>query len=148
MSPQPTASPFSAVPLPRSRAWLALIFAAAAFLSLGGMLEYGSGSPMTKGQGVATYWLAFFGFHAAAFGGAALLGAFPAIATRAAKTAWLIAVVAAYGTAFLVWRASQNEATTLTTLAWLSHWRGYVPALLPLLCGALWGRAAAAEEEV
>jgi ABC-type spermidine/putrescine transport system permease subunit I len=141
MSTQPTGSPFSAVPLPRSRAWLALIFAAAAFLSLGGMLEYGAGSPMTQGQGVASYWLAFFGFHAAAFGGAALLGAFPALTARVAKAVWLGAVVAAYVTAFLIWRASQNEAQAASALAWLSHWRGYAPALLPLLCGLLWGAA-------
>ncbi len=143
-----TAGVFAAVPLPRSRAWSALIFAAAAFLSIGGMLEYGSGSPMTQGQGVASYWMVFFAFHAVAFGGAALLGSFPALAGRASKAIWVLAVAALYGVAFFIWRANQSEAQTLTTLAWLSHWRTYVPALLPLLCGLLWGPSPAADEKV
>ena len=147
MSAQGTSNPFASVPLPRSRAWLALIFAAAAFLSVGGMLEYGSGSPMTQGQGVASYWLVFFGFHAVAFGGAALFGAFPGLAFRAAKIVWLLAVAALYGAAFFIWRANQGEAPTLSTLAWLSHWRTYVLALLPLLCGLSWGPSPAAGVE-
>src|SRR5262245_235400 len=91
---------FRVAPLPRWRATFAIICAAAAFLSAGGMLEYGSGSPETQGTPAASYWALIFALHVIAFGGAGLLATFPPLATRPLKLAWLAVALAVYGFAF------------------------------------------------
>ncbi len=133
---------FVARPLPRSRAWLALIFLGSGLLSIGGVIEFATGSPMTEGQGASSYFAILFGFHAAVFCGAAALGAFPALAMRGVKIAWLVLVVVLYGAAFATWRGLANDGSVSQ---WFSLTPHYVVALLPLLCGVLWGRYGAAE---
>ena len=54
-----------------------LICAAAAFLSIGGTLEYGTGSPETSGSVAASYWALLFALHVVAFGGAGLMRRVP-----------------------------------------------------------------------
>lgn len=130
---------FVSRPLPRSRAWLALIFLAASLLSVGGTIEFSSGSPMTAGQGVASYWAIFFAFHAIAFGGAALIGAFPALAVRAVKALWLVLAAGLYVAAFIVWHGHPNVGSLGD---WLRLAPPYLPALAPLLAGSLWGNHA------
>lgn len=123
-------------PLPRARAIATLVFAAAAALSAGGMLEYASGSPAAQGQGVAAYWARFFAFNFAAFGGAALIGGLPGLARRSVKWAWLIACAALCAAAFEVWYRHFPGDGALA--AWASRWRTFVPAALALLAGVLW----------
>lgn len=133
---------FAARPLPRSRAWLALIFLGAGLLSVGGVIEFATGSPMTTGQGAASYFTMLFAFHAAAFLGAALIGAFPALAKPAVKALWLVAVLAAYCGAFAMWR-SHPDAESLAQ--WLERSPAYLPAVAPLLTGVLWRRGTLAD---
>ena len=127
---------FVARPLPRSRAWLALIFLGAGLLSVGGAIEFATGSPMTEGQGVSSYFAALFGFHAVVFCGAALIGALPALAVPVVKAVWLLVCAALYGVAFWLWR-SHPGARGLAE--WLALSATYAPALLPLAAGCLWG---------
>jgi hypothetical protein len=135
---------FVARPLPRLRAWLALIFLGSGLLSIGGAIEFSTGSPMTAGQGVSSYFAVLFGFHAAAFCGAAAIGAFPAIAVRATKIVWLLLLALLYAAAFALWR-EHPSATSIEQ--WISLSRYYAPALLPLACGLSWGSAAVAEAD-
>lgn len=124
------------LPLPRSRAYLSLIFAALALLLFGGVLSYASGSPDLHGR-VSSYWTVFFTFHAVAFGGAALFGAFPRLGQPQVKIAWVstLAVILAVALG-LRWSAT-GEALAAPGL-W-SAVRGYAPALVPVICGLLWG---------
>ena len=135
---------FVSRPLPRSRAWLALIFLGAGMLSIGGVIEFATGSPMIAGQGASSYFSMLFAFHAAAFSGAALIGAFPALAVRPVKVVWLGLVVAAYAGAFLVWRSHPNAGAMAQ---WIERMPPYLPALAPLLAGILWRNNALLEED-
>ena len=133
---------FVAHPLPRSRAWLALIFLGSGLLSLGGAIEFTTGSPMTEGQGSSSYFAALFGFHALVFCGASLIGAFPALAVRGVKAIWLVGVLGLYVWAFSVWRQHAGEAPLSQ---WFGLYQHYLVALLPLACGILWRNYAVAE---
>ncbi len=135
---------FVARPLPRSRAWLALIFLGAGLLSVGGVIEFATGSPMTEGQGVSSYFAVLFGFHAAVFLGAAGIGALPALALRGVKAAWLLVAAVLYAAAFALW-SRHPSAGSITQ--WLELTPHYAVALLPLLCGVLWGAQAASEDD-
>ena len=126
-------------PLPRWRAVFSITCAAAAFLSAGGMLEYGAGSPETQGTAVATYWALLFGLHVVAFGGAALLAAFPALARLPIKLAWLAVIGTVYGLAFAVWQTHQPAATVGD---WAARSGAYVPAAVVVLIALLLPAAA------
>ncbi len=136
---------FVARPLPRLRAWMALIFLATALLAVGGAIEFATGSPMTEGQGVSTYFAVVFALHAVAFGGAAMIGAFPALARRWLKLPWLAAVAALYLLAFFIWRAHAEPAESSMWFGLSAH---FAPALLPLVAGALWASDSVAVEDV
>jgi hypothetical protein len=118
--------------LPRWRAIFALVCAAAAFLCAGGMLEYGTGSPETQGTAAATYWALLFALHVAAFGGAGLVAAFPALARLPIKLGWLALVAALYGLAFSAWHQHQPAATLSD---WLARWPAYAAAAAATLIG-------------
>ncbi len=135
---------FASRALPRSRAWLSLVFLGAALLSIGGAIEFATGSPMTEGQGVASYWAVVFSFHGVVFTGATLIGMFPALAVRPLKLLWLVACAALYVAAFLVWRSHAGGAGVAT---WLRLSPPYLPALLPLCAGLLWRNRAVFVEE-
>jgi hypothetical protein len=135
---------FASRALPRSRAWLSLVFLGAALLSIGGAIEFATGSPMTEGQGVASYWAVVFSFHGVVFTGATLIGMFPALAVRPLKLLWLVGCAALYVAAFLVWRSHAGDAGTGT---WLRLSAPYLPALLPLCAGLLWRNRAVLVEE-
>src|SRR5512145_739721 len=98
MSDQPPhslAHTFEPLPLSRGRAYLSLTLGALALLFVGGVLSYASGSPDVHGS-VSTYWTVLFTFYGLAFGGAALLGAFPRLARRSIKLAWLVLLLVAF----------------------------------------------------
>lgn len=137
---------FRSPPLPRWRAIFAIACAAAAFLSAGGMLEYGTGSPETQGSAAATYWALLFGLHVVAFGGAGLLAAFPGLARAPIKLAWLALVALVYGLAFASWHAHRPDAPGAIT-DWLAHWRAYLPAAVTVLVGLGLRPLIAAESE-
>jgi hypothetical protein len=132
----PLADLFHSPPLPRWRAIFAITCAAAAFLSAGGMMEYGAGSPEAQASAAATYWALLFGLHVVAFGGAGLLAAFPALARAPIKLAWLAAVALVYGLAFAAWYAHRPEGAGALS-EWLARWRGYLPAALAVVVGLL-----------
>jgi len=134
--PHPLAELFRVAPLPRWRAVFSITCAGAAFLCVGGMLEYGSGSPETEGTAAATYWALLFAVHVVAFGGAALLAAFPALARLPFKLAWLAMVGALYGVTFAVWYRHQ-PAGGATVSDWLAHWPAYSLAALAVAIGLL-----------
>lgn len=127
---------FRVTPLPRWRAVFSLSCAGAAFLCLGGALEYGTGSPETQGSIAASYWALLFLLHVVAFGGAALIGAFPPLAHGAIKLGWLALVGVVWVLAFVVWSRHQPEGAA-TIGAWLSRWPGYAPAAIALVIGLL-----------
>jgi hypothetical protein len=130
----PLAELFRVAPLPRWRAIFAIVCAGAAFLCAGGMLEYGTGSPETKGTPVSTYWALLFGLHVLAFGGAGLLAAFPPLASRPIKLAWALLTAAVFGLTYAEWNA--HQATAGADLSeWLSRWPAYITALATLLIG-------------
>ena len=137
---------FSSPPLPRWRALFAIACAAAAFLSAGGMLEYGTGSPETQGSAAATYWALLFGLHVVAFGGAGLLAAFPPLARAPIKLAWLGLVALVYGLAFASWYAHRPDASGAIG-DWIAHWRAYLPGALAVLVGVTLRPLAMAESE-
>lgn len=124
---------FRPAPLPRWRAVFSVTCAAAAFLSAGGMLEYGAGSPETQATPAAAYWALVFGLHVVAFGGAGLIAAFPALARPPIKLAWLAATAALYGLAFAVWRGHQPGAATVGD--WLARSTAYLPGALAVAVG-------------
>jgi len=130
---------FRPVPLPRGRAVLTVVFAGAALLAAGGMLEFGGGSPATQGTAAAAYWAVFFGLNLLAFGGAALLGGFPRLAIRPIKAIWAVALLALYGVAFSIWYHHIPGGTGSVFSRWVSHFPPYVPAALAALAGLLWG---------
>jgi len=131
--PDSLAALFQLQPLPRGRAIVTVICAGTALLAAGGLLEYGTGSPETSGAVVAAYWALFFGLHTIAFGGAALLGGFPALAQRPIKRAWVGLCAALYIAAFVVWFAHQSEGASVG--AWLVRSLGFLPAALAMLLG-------------
>lgn len=121
---------FRPAPLPRWRAVFSITCAAAAFLSAGGMLEYGAGSPEAQATPAAGYWALVFGLHVAAFGGAGLIAAFPELARPALKLAWLTVVAALYLIAFGVWREHRAAGGD-----WLAHSAAYLPAAFAVAVG-------------
>jgi hypothetical protein len=125
--------------LPRVRAWLTLLFAAAAFLSAGGLLEYGAGSPDAGKTSAAGYWSAFFAFNATAFGGAALLGGLPALAVPSAKAVWIALLSLLYGLTFASWLAAQEMALLAALTAWSAKLPAQLPAGAAIVAGLLWG---------
>ncbi len=135
---------FVARPLPRSRAWLALIFLGSGLLSIGGAIEFTTGSPMTEGQGESSYFALLFGFHAVVFCGAAAIGAFPALAMRAVKVIWMMLVATLYVAAFAVWR---GNASAPSAAQWVALAPQYLVAVLPLACGMLWRNYAVLETD-
>jgi hypothetical protein len=130
---------FRPVPLPRGRAVLTVVFAGAALLAAGGMLEFGSGSPATQATAAGSYWAVFSGLNLLAFGGAALLGGFPRLAIRPIKAVWAVALLALYGVAFSIWYHHMPGGAGSVFSRWASHFPPYVPAALAALAGLLWG---------
>jgi len=128
---------FEPLPLPRSRAYLSLTFGALALLLIGGVLSYASDSPDLRGGGAnGPYWSLFFSFHALAFGGAALLGAFPRLCRPAVKLAWSFLVVGLAGLALMI---RLRGSVGPPTVDWSLALRPYLPALIPLAAGVFWG---------
>ena len=136
---------FEPVPLPRARAVITIVFATAALLSAGGVLEFASGSPSAVGTTATGYWTLFFGVHLAAFGGAAMLGGFPRIARPPVKIAFGVLVAGMYVAAFSVWRQHQTDGGSLGS--WLARSPAYAPAAIALAIGLVWGPTAVVEEE-
>lgn len=134
--PAPPPGVFSAAPLPRWRAVFAIVCAAAAILCLGGLLEYGTGSPETRGATAATYWALLFAVHVSAFGGAGLIAAFPALAQPAIKLGWLLVTLALYGIAFAAWHRHQPEHAELLH-GWVARSPAYAPAAVVSIIGLL-----------
>ncbi len=99
---------------------------------------------MTAGQGVSRYFAVLFAFHSAAFCGAALIGALPALAVRWVKAIWLALVLVLYAAAFAVWRGHPNAGGIAQ---WLALMPPYLPALAPILAGVLWRNYAVLEVE-
>jgi hypothetical protein len=133
---RPLAEFFHSPPLPRWRAIFAITCAAAAFLSAGGMMEYGAGSPEAQGSAAATYWALLFGLHVLAFGGAGLLAAFPALARAPIKLTWVASVALVYGLAFMAWHAHRPDGGGALS-EWLARWRAYLPAAVAVIVGLL-----------
>jgi hypothetical protein len=127
--PQPSSFThvFEPLPLSRARAYLSLTFGGLALLLIGGVLSYASGSPDVHGT-VSTYWTVFFSFHALAFGGAALLGAFPRVARWPVKLGWLLVLLVVLVAAVAI-RAGAAGAFALGP---------YAVALLPVSTGLWW----------
>ena len=135
--PQPNslAHVFEPLPLSRGRAYVSLTFGGLALLLIGGVLSYASGSPDVHGT-VSTYWTVFFTFHALAFGGAALLGAFPRAARWPIKVGWLVVLLIALAAAIAI---RSNASSQMGPAAASAFALGpYVVALLPVLTGLLW----------
>jgi hypothetical protein len=129
---------FQPAPLPRWRAVFSITCAAAAFLSAGGMLEYGAGSPEAQGTPAAGYWALVFGLHVVAFGGAGLIAAFPELARATIKLAWVAVVAALYVSAFSVWRT--HQAAPASVGDWLSRSPAYLPAAFTIAIGLVLSR--------
>jgi hypothetical protein len=125
--------------LPRLRASLTVLFAAAALLSVGGLLEYGTGSPDVGRTSAGSYWSAFFAFNALAFGGAALLGGLPVLATRPVKLAWIALLSVLYALTFVAWLAPQDMGLLTALAAWAKKLPGQLPAAAAIASGLLWG---------
>ncbi len=130
----PSAGVFRAATLPRWRAVFAIVCAAAAFLCAGGALEYGTGSPETRASTAAGYWAIVFAVHVAAFGGAGIIAAFPGLARRPIKLAWLAVTVALYALAFATWLRHQPAGAAAVS-AWLARSAVYLPAAIVTLVG-------------
>jgi len=127
---------FETQPLPRFRAVLALVFAAAGLLSLGGALSYVAGSPDVHGPSAPQYWATFFAFYTAAFGGAALVGAFPRLSRAAIKGGWLLLTALLWaGALHIRFSASSSPADAAE---WCAVTRPYLIALVPLVAGLCW----------
>jgi hypothetical protein len=133
------ADTFRPRPVSRLRATLTLIFIAAALLCAGGALEYGIGSPMTTGTTAAGYWALFFALNVVAFGGAALIGAFPLLARPTVKGAWGIALAVLYVLDFHFWSAQHPGTLGAAIVAWLVRSSIHLPEVFAIVCGLLWG---------
>lgn len=129
--PSSLAHVFEPLPLSRGRAYLSLTFGGLALLLIGGVLSYASGSPDVHGT-VSTYWTVFFTFHALAFGGAALLGAFPRVARWPIKLGWLVVLLVALAAAIAIRSNASSHMASAFSLG------PYAVALLPVLAGLLW----------
>lgn len=128
----------AAASLPRTRASLTVLFAAAALLAAGGFLEYGTGSP-DAGESIAVgYWSALFAFHAFAFGGAALIGGLPVLATRPLKFCWGVLLSMLYGLTFAAWLAPQEMNLSVALVAWARKLPAQMPAAAAIVSGLLW----------
>jgi hypothetical protein len=127
---------FRAATLPRWRAIFAIVCAAAAFLCAGGALEYGTGSPETRASPAAGYWAVAFAVNVAAFGGAGLIAAFPGLARRPVKLAWLAVTVGLYGLAFATWLGHQPGGGG-QLIEWLRRSGVYVPAAVVTAVGLM-----------
>jgi len=136
---------FRAATLPRWRAIFAIICAAAAFLCAGGALEYGTGSPETRASAAAGYWAVVFAVNVAAFGGAGLIAAFPGLARRPIKLAWLTMTGGLYALAFTTWLRHQSPGDAAVA-AWLGRSGVYLPALVVTVVGALLSSSAGVED--
>lgn len=136
---------FRAATLPRWRAIFAIVCAAAAFLCAGGALEYGTGSPETRASAAAGYWAIVFAVNVAAFGGAGLIAAFPGLARRPIKLAWLVVTVALYALALATWLRHQPPGAAAFS-DWLARSGVYLPAALVTLIGLLLSPAAGIEQ--
>jgi hypothetical protein len=104
-----------------------------ALLSAGAMLEYATGSPATVGKGAGPYWSLFFAFNLVAFGGTAMLGAFPRIATRRVKLLWGMSLLAVYVTASAVWLGGPDSSTG----EWFARAPIYLPGAVTAAVGLL-----------
>jgi hypothetical protein len=122
---------FEPLPLSRGRAYLSLTFGGLALLLIGGVLSYASGSPDVHGT-VSNYWTVFFTFHALAFGGAALLGAFPRVARWPMKLGWLAILMIALAAAITIRSTASSHMASAFTMG------PYAVALVPILAGLLW----------
>ena len=125
---------FRAATLPRWRAVFAIVCAAGAFLCAGGVLEYGTGSPETNGTAAAGYWAWVFAVYVAAFGGAGLIAAFPALARAPVKLGWLLCTLALYALAFTTWWNHQPAGANALR-EWLTRAPAYAAAAIVTLIG-------------
>jgi hypothetical protein len=137
---------FRTGPISRLRATLTILFAGAAVLSAGGMLEYASGSPAAGTTRATAFWAVFFGLNLVAFGGAALLGALPPLTRPAVKSAWAVLVAVLYAVEFHLWSRSRPGGIGAAALAWFGGSPIHLPAALAVIAGLLWGSPAAADE--
>jgi hypothetical protein len=130
---------FRAGPISRFRATLAIVFAGAAVLAAGGMLEYASGSPAAGTTTPTTFWAVFFGLNLVAFGGAALLGALPPLTRPIIKLGWALLLFGLYLIEFRLWSRQHPGGIVEAAISWLGHTPIHVPALIAILAGLLWG---------
>jgi hypothetical protein len=135
----PIRDAFRPGPISRFRATLAIVFAGAAVLAAGGMLEYASGSPAAGTVQSTTFWAVFFGLNLVAFGGAALLGALPSLTRPLVKLGWALVLLALYLVEFRLWWRQHPGSFAEAASSWLGHTSIHVPAAIALLAGLLWG---------
>jgi hypothetical protein len=132
--PRSLAHTFESLPLSRGRAYLSLTCGGLALLFIGGVLSYASGSPDVHGS-VSTYWTALFSFYALAFGGAALLGAFPRLARGSIKLVWLALLLTALVVALVIRSMALSDAGVAAPPITFGQ---YAVALLPVAIGLWW----------
>jgi hypothetical protein len=137
---------FRTGPISRFRATLTILFAGAAVLAAGGMLEYASGSPAAGTTPATTFWAVFFALNLVAFGGAALLGGLPPLTRPPVKAAWVVLLAVLYLTEFWLWSRHQPPGARDLAAHWLGRSSIHVPALAAVITGLLW-RAPAEESE-
>jgi hypothetical protein len=130
---------FRTGPISRFRATLAIVFAAAAVLAAGGMLEYASGSPAAGTTTSTSFWAVFFGLNLVAFGGAALLGALPSLTRPFVKLGWVLLLLALYLVEFRLWSRQHPGGLVEAATSWLGYTPMHVPAAGAILAGLLWG---------
>jgi hypothetical protein len=130
---------FRTGPISRFRATLAIVFAGAAVLAAGGMLEYASGSPAAGTSRSTTFWAVFFGLNLVAFGGAALLGALPPLTRPAVKLVWVALMAALYLVEFWLWSRQHPGGIGEAAASWLGRSTIHVPAAVAVGTGLLWG---------
>ena len=135
---------FEPLPLPRSRAILALVFGGLALLALGGVLAYASESPDLHGGGATRYWSAFFLYYGVALGGAAILGAFPRLVQPRVQLGWTIVTLALAAVALWL----RHSARPVAADEWWLLGQQYLPGLLPLMAGWRWKDAARLHTQV
>jgi hypothetical protein len=125
---------FEPMPLPRGRAVLSLVFGGLALLALGGVLAYASESPDIHGGGATRYWCAVFLYYSIALAGAALLGAFPRLASPRMKIAWVVLTLATAALAL----ALRHNARPLVEAEWRSIAQQFAAGMVPLVIGLWW----------